>query len=283
MDAPTAQVLIEAKILEVSSDLLNNLGVRWSPDGSKTFSTDDYDNSLMPKVTGEYKRLFGPAVDALADSQHTGVLDATLSLDFLVQFLKRTTGASVLAEPQLNISDNEMGRLFVGSQVPFTDNSQSTPTGSLNKSYSYKNVGVILEVTPHINSSGDVALKIRAESSTVGITYSDGLAIDTRNFRTDMTAKTGQTVVLGGIIQKQISETIRKVPVLGDIPGLGYLFKKKDKSSKEVELMVFLRPRVVLNPEQAQEVRHDVELRTPLIQKWQNDNTLTPDSKKKSK
>jgi type II secretory pathway component GspD/PulD (secretin) len=159
--------------------------------------------------------------------------------------------------------------------VPFVNNSQNTDTGSLNKSYSYKNVGVILEVTPHINNNGDVALRIRAESSTVGVTYTDGVAIDTRNFRTDMTAKNGQTVVLGGINQKQRSEVVRKVPILGDIPVLGYLFKKKDSTSKEVELMVFLRPRVIRTVKQARELYEDVQKNSPLIRQWQQDNEPT--------
>lgn len=274
MDAPTSQVLIEAKIVEVSSDMLNRLGVRWSPDGSKTFSGDDLDNSISPRLTGEYKQLFGPTVAALAESQHTGLLDSTISLDFLIQFLKRTTEASVLAEPQINIADNEMGRLFVGSQVPFIDKSQTTDVGGLNQSFSYRNVGVILEVTPHINAAGDVALKIRAESSTIepGQVLLGGAILDTRNFRTDMTARDGETVVLGGIIQKQVSETIRKVPLLGDIPGLGYLFKKKDKSSREVELMVFLRPRVARTSVDSRMISNEVEQRTPLIRDWQKKN-----------
>ena len=86
-------------------------------------------------------------------------------MDFLIQFLRKTTDATVLASPQINIADNELGKLFVGQQVPFIDKSQSTDVGSLNQSFQYKDVGIILEVTPHINDTGDVALKIRAESS----------------------------------------------------------------------------------------------------------------------
>ena len=96
------------------------------------------------------------------------------------------------------------------------------------------------------------------------------LILDTRNFKTDLTVKNGQTLVLGGIIQRQLSDTIRKVPILGSIPGLGWAFKKKDKTSHEVELMVFLRPKVVRTPEEAQELLDEVDKRAPLIRKWQN-------------
>ena len=153
-------------------------------------------------------------------SMRTGVLNNTISLDFLVQFLHETTHATVLGSPQLNVRDNEMGKLFVGQQVPFITQSQNTDVGALNQSFAYKPVGVILEVTPHINATGDVSLKIHAESSSIvpGQTLFGGALIDTRYFKTDLEAKDGQTLVLGGIIQKQVSDTLRKTPVLGEHP-----------------------------------------------------------------
>jgi type II secretion system protein D len=276
LDAPTAQVLIEAKIVEVSSDFLDKLGVRWSPNGAATFTPDDLDNSIVAKVRGEYVKEFGGKSTVLSDSLHSlrsGVLDSTISLDFLVQFLRKTTDARVLAEPQINIADNELGKLFVGQQVPFIDKSQSTDVGALNQSFSYKDVGVILEVTPHINTSGDVALKIRAESSAIvpGQTLFGGAILDTRNFKTDLTAKNGETLVLGGIIQRQVSDILRKTPILGSIPVLGWAFKKKDKTSHEVELMVFLRPKVVRTPEEAKELMEELDKRAPLIKQWRDE------------
>jgi type II secretion system protein D len=277
LDAPTAQVLIEARILEVSSDFMDRLGVRWSPDGSKTFTADDYDGSIMGSARGNYTKGFGGPtalnqagaagmISSLANLR-SGVIDSTVNMDVLVQFLRRNTAASVLAEPQLNIEDNESGKLFVGSQVPFINQSQNTQVGSLNQSFKYKDVGIILEVIPHINVTGDVSLKIRVESSAIqpGQTLFGGAILDTRTFKTDMTAKNGQTLVLGGIIQKQVSDTVRKVPVLGSIPGLGWAFKKKDKTTREVELLVFLRPRVIRTAEDALKAADEVNQRMPLI------------------
>ena len=94
--------------------------------------------------------------------------------------------------------------------------------------------------------------------------------VDTRNFRTDVTAKSGETLVLGGIIQKQIADTIRKVPVLGDIPGLGWAFKKKDKSARNVELMVFLRPKVTRTPQEVRALMDELDTKAPLIAPWKN-------------
>lgn len=290
LDAPTAQVLIEARIVEVSTDAMDKLGVRWSPDGSRTFTADDYDGSILGGASTRYLRGFGDdttvntggsgGLPISLSTLRSGVLDASINLDVLVQFLRRNTDATVLAEPQINIADNEMGRLFVGQQVPFIDRSQTTDVGGLTQSFQYKRVGIILEVTPHINIGGDVALKIRAESSSIqsGQTLFGGAILDTRTFRTDVTVKDNETLVLGGIIQKQISDTRRKVPVLGDIPGLGWAFKKKDKLARDVQLMVFLRPKITRTPEEARALLQDLDHRAPLLRPWRNGINAAPET-----
>jgi general secretion pathway protein D len=194
-------------------------------------------------------------------------------MDFLIQFLRKTTDARILAEPQINIRDNETGRLFVGQQVPIQTSAQNQGSIGTSQNFEYKDVGVILEVTPHINNTGDVELKIHAESSVVvpGETILGGAVFDTRNFRTDLTAKNGQSLVLGGIIQKQITDTLYKTPILGDIPGLKWLFNKKDKSSHEVELMVFLRPKVTRTPQDAKDLMNEIYEKAPNVKKWKDE------------
>ncbi len=105
-----------------------------------------------------------------------------------------------------------------------------------------------------------------------GQTLFGGAILDTRNFRTDLSAKDGQTLVLGGIIQKRVSDTMRKTPILGSIPVLGWMFKKKDDIRREVELMVFLRPKVVRTPEEAKELMDEVDRKAPLIKEWRDKN-----------
>jgi type II secretion system protein D len=293
MDAPTAQVLIEARIIEVSSDFRDKMGVRWSADGENAFSAEDKDGALLaggtkgsaagsPAVLGSFRKIFTGSSGS--GSLKSGVLDASMNLDVLVQFLRKNTDATVMAEPQLNIADNELGKLFVGAQVPFISGSLNTDVGGRNDTFQYKDVGVILEVTPHINSSEEVALKVRVESSSIrnGETLFGGAILDTRNFRTDLMMKSGETLVLGGIIQKENQNVIRKVPVLGSIPGLGWAFKKKDKVTREVELMVFLRPVVTRTPEQARQLLLEVEKKTPRINQA-NEPEQPDDSKKKKK
>jgi general secretion pathway protein D len=295
LDQPTDQVLIEARLVEVSSDFLDALGVRWSPNGSQVFTADDYDNSIIASAVAQYQRGVGantavntPSISTVAQSLaslRSGVLSGSVNMDFMVQFLKRTVDATVLAEPQLNIRDNETGKLFVGQEVPVPENTQISSVGSQNTAITYKDVGVVLEVTPHINSAGDVELKVHAESSTVvsGQTVLGGAVFDTRNFRTDLTAKNGQTLVVGGIIQKQVSDTLRKTPLIGSVPILKWAFNKKNKTSNEVELMVFLRPRVIRSAEDAQQVLDEVDLKAPLVKKWQQEALPGTTPAKKSK
>lgn len=287
LDAPTAQVLIGAKIIEVSSDFRDKLGVRWAPTSANAsqpnFSGDDLENSLLVNNSASYTKTF--VGNSLASSLANGVLSSKLNLDVLIQFLRKNTDATVLAEPQINISDNEMGQLFVGARVPFLTGSMNTDVGGRNDTYNYKDVGVILEVTPRINNAEDVALKIHAESSTLrnGELINGGVVIDTRNFHTDLMLKSGQTAVLGGIINKQHQNIVRKVPVLGSIPGLGWLFKKRDKTTTDMELMVFLSPRITRSPEQAKQLIDDVEKSAPKVKQYQEDQRLLKDAKPEGK
>ena len=293
LDAPSDKVTIEARIVQVSSDYLDKLGVRWSPDG-KQFTADDYENSLLVSSGGSYQKgaggttsvntpannAAGTVVQTLA-SLRSGMVSSTLNIDYLVQFLRKNTDATVLGEPSITIDDNEMGKLFVGQEVPVPQNTQVSSVGSQNTSITYKNVGVVLEVTPHINSDGDVQLKIHAESSTVnsGGQVLGGDVFDTDNFRTEVTSKTGQTLLLGGIIQKQTSQVVRKVPLLGSIPVIEWAFKKKDKTTQEVELMVFLRPTVIHTAKDASDLEKEMEKKAPLLQKWQEKSNSGSSSK----
>lgn len=179
----------------------------------------------------------------------------------------------MLGEPQINIRDNETGRLFVGQQIPILTASQNSGSIGLSQNFVYKDVGVILEVTPHINNMGDVELQVHVESSVVvpGVTVLNGAVFDTRNFHTDLTAKNGETLVLGGIIQKQITDTLHKTPILGDIPVLKWLVNKRDKSSHEVELMVFLRPKVTRSAEESKELLEETYDKAPLVKKWKDE------------
>jgi type II secretory pathway component GspD/PulD (secretin) len=173
----------------------------------------------------------------------TGVVNANVNLDFLIQFLQKRTDARVRAEPRINVADNERGKLFVGSRIPFISNSLITDTGGKSDSFEYIDVGITLEVTPHINNRNQVDLKVRVEASQIrpGETLFGGAIIDTRNYRTDLTVEDKQTLVLGGIIQREESEVERKF---------------------------FLRPTVTQSPEDVKALMESEERKTPEIHRW---------------
>jgi type II secretion system protein D len=280
MDVPPPQVLIDAKLVQVSANYLDNLGVRFSPDGSQTFSGSDYQNSFLPHAGGTYVKGLGgntsvnnpvggsgSVVQAIS-SLRSGVLDSTMSMDFLIQFLEQKVDATVISEPQLTIADNDMGKLFVGKAVPIETGNVNPSVGGSSQSFTYRNVGVIVEVEPHINDNGDVALRIRAESSTIDAQQILSQPVfDSAQYRTELTAKEGQTLVMGGIIQKTFNDTSYKTPILGSIPGLNYIFGKRDKNGNRTELLVFLRPKVVRTPQQAKEMYDEVTKKLPLVEK----------------
>src|ERR1700722_6019670 len=287
MDVPPAQVLIDARLVQISADYLDQIGVRFSPNGSQVFSGNDYENSLMPSLGGTYQKGFGnnttinnpvnaggssgvASVAQTLASLRSGVLAGNMNVDFLIQFLHQKSDATVIAEPQITISDNEMAKLFVGQVIQIETGSTIPSVGGSTQNFTPKNVGVIVEVEPHINDTGDVQLRVRAESSPLDPTQILGQPVfDSAQFRTELTAKAGETLVLGGIIQKQLSDTVYKLPILGDIPGLKYIFSKRDKSVKRTELLVFLRPKVVRSPEQARELLLEARKSMPLIQDWE--------------
>jgi type II secretion system protein D len=299
MDVPHALVIVEARLVQVSADYLDQIGVRFSPNGSQVFSGNDYQNSFMPNVGGTYLKGFGnnttvnnpvnpggsttaASVAQALTSLRSGVLDGNLSMDFLIQFLHERTHATVIANPQLAIDDNDIGKLFVGQEVPIEAGTVNPSIGGSTLSIIYTNVGVILEVEPHINDNGDVQLRIHAESSTIDPTQINGQVVfDSAQFRTELTAKAGETHILGGIIQKQLSDTRYTTPILGSIPGLKYIFSKHDKSINRTELLVFLRPKVVRSPEQARLLLEETRKSMPLIEDWeQSESAVRPKGSK---
>ena len=291
MDVPPAQVMIDARLVQISADYLDQIGVRFSPNGSQVFSGNDYENSLMPSLGANYQKGFGnnttvnnpinaggangiASIPQTLASLRSGVLTGNMNVDFLIQFLHEKSDATVIAEPQITISDNEMAKLFVGQVIQIETGSTIPSVGGSTQNFTPKNVGVIVEVEPHINDTGDVQLRVRAESSTLDPTQILGQPVfDSAQFRTELTAKAGETLVLGGIIQKQVSDTVYKLPLLGDIPGLKYIFSKRDKSVKRTELLVFLKPKVVRSPEQARELLQEARKSMQLIQDYEQKET----------
>jgi general secretion pathway protein D len=145
------------------------------------------------------------------------------------------------------MNNNKESKLFVGSQIPFIKESQTTPTGSLSQSFEYKDAGTTLKITPNINQGDNVSLKIELESSQAqpGQIVLGGQVIVSRTFSTELAVQSGETILIGGIMRESDSNAIRGIPILGQIPVVNIPFRKKDKSHETTELIAFITPTVL--------------------------------------
>jgi general secretion pathway protein D len=160
----------------------------------------------------------------------------------------------VLSRPYILASDNQEARITVGQEVPFITNSRITDTGGTINTVQYQDIGIILNVTPHINPEGLVILDVAPEiSSLTGTTVPIQAGVEApvfakRSADSRVGIPNGQTIVIGGLMEDRKTSTIRKVPLLGDIPVLSLLFKRTEVNKSKTELLIFLTPHVAQQP-----------------------------------
>jgi type II secretion system protein D len=240
LDKPGRQVLIAAIVAEVSREDATELGLRWS---SQALTPTNPDNSFSVgnSMTGTKNQFINSLFD-------TSVLTTNANLNIMLNALAQKTDVSILSEPKIFTSDNQEADFFDGQDVPFVTNSQTTTTG-LVQSFDYRAVGIQLRARPRITVQGDVDLKVNLELSSIvpGQTLFGGFIVDRRETTTQLIVKDKQTIVISGILRSELSDITRKVPLLGDIPLLGAIFRSKDKTVKNTELLVFITPIVVVN------------------------------------
>ncbi|MBN2130199.1 MAG: type II and III secretion system protein, partial [Sedimentisphaerales bacterium] len=156
---------------------------------------------------------------------------------------------NILSRPYILTSNNQTATITVGQEVPYATG-ESLTTGQSQTTTEYRDIGIILEVTPSINPEGLVNMIVKPEiSSQTGeqVQISENLALpvfSTRTSETKVAIRNGQTIVIGGLIQDQTTETERKIPLLGDVPILGHLFKRTIIGKDKTELLIFLTPHV---------------------------------------
>jgi general secretion pathway protein D len=241
LDRPGRQVLISAILASVSVDDASALGLRWS---SQTITPTRGDNSVS--LTNGFQGSNTNFADSLFDSS---VLQSNLNLNVLLQALAEKTAVSVLSEPKIFTSDNQEATFFDGQDIPFVSDSQLTDQGTRNQTFDYKAVGIALRARPRITVNGDVDLRVNVELSSIapGQTIDDSLIVNRRETTTQLIIKDRQTVVISGLLRQEDSDIVRKVPLLGDIPVLGLLFKSKERAKTNSELLIFITPIVVNN------------------------------------
>jgi general secretion pathway protein D len=241
LDRPGRQVLISAILASVSMDDATALGFRWS---SQTITPTNGDNSVS--LTNGFQGSNTGFADSLFNSS---VLQSNLNLNVLLQALAEKTAVSVLSEPKIFTSDNQEATFFDGQDIPFISDSQTTDQGNQIQSFDYKAVGIALRARPRITVNGDVDLRVNVELSSIvpGQTLFGGFIVNRRETTTQLIIKDRQTVVISGIMRQEDSDITRKVPILGDIPVLRLLFKSKEKTKTNSELLIFITPIVVNN------------------------------------
>ena len=270
LDVRRAQVQVEAIIAEIKSDLLANLGIEWGILGG---TVDGRQGIVGGTNLSSGDGLFAlggalatnnPVETARVASGMTGLLVGGTNLKnlaVLLRAIKSDTNNNVLSTPSLVTLDNEEAEIVVGKEVPFVTGSfSSTGTGgsvssigSPFQTIDRKNVGLTLRVTPQINEGDTIHLELVQEASTLETAVSDVtpgmMTTNTRSIKTTVLVDNGQILVLGGLIENKMGQSAFKVPLLGDIPWLGALFRAETKTDYKTNLMVFLRPTILRNPQ----------------------------------
>lgn len=252
MDVLTGQVLIEATIVEVSFDKAKEIGVELTL--GNTFRGGDYTGSLV----GEGLGTLGSTA-AASGFLEVGLLHKDLSRGAILRMFERDAHFNILSTPQIMTTDNYEASINVSENIPYLKETRfiqgtSGDTGDTIRSYDYRDVGIVLKITPQISQDRYVRLKIAQEvTKVIGITDGQPKTAK-RSVETNLIVPNNETIVLGGLVGEDKGKSVRKVPFLGDIPLLGRLFKKEEESSLKTNLLIFITPRIITTFEEAVEL-----------------------------
>jgi general secretion pathway protein D len=268
LDMIRAQVLVESLIAEVSMEKALQIGVDWRimdqpVEGSvRGFGGSDFgqisgvQTGALPSSTGDTGLLLGVAKGFITIG---GVQVPNIGM--LVRAFQKDTDANVLSTPHILTMDNEKAKIIVADNVPLLKSDLTTPlaTGTttvsnvaVSRTFEYKDIGIQLEITPHISKGSMVRLEISTEVSNI-------LAIDPANpgfvttrkrqATTTVAVDNGQIIVIGGLIRDESAETTKKVPCLGNVPVLGWLFKNLAGTNTKTNLLIFISPQIIRTAE----------------------------------
>jgi len=239
-DQKDREVLIEAKILQITLSDEFKLGIDWEG------------------VIADYHNLtFGSDFDVLSSSEKRGQLSIGTVADdgytALVEALETVGETNILSAPRIMVVNNEEAKILVGSTQPYVTTTTTTPSAgpsTIAESVNFIDVGVKLYVTPTIHEDDFITMKIRPEVSSVtsNLTTSNNNTIpivETSEAETVVNVKDGVSVIIGGLIKEETINTTKKVPFLGNIPILGMAFRSKSDSTSKTEIVIFLTPQIV--------------------------------------
>jgi general secretion pathway protein D len=273
LDARRAQVYVESLIVEVNADKAAEFGIQWlglSGDatsayrvgGGTAFSTGG--NNIISQ--GVARRTNGTIIPP-GNGLNIGIfrnINGDITLGALARALESDANANILSVPNLITLDNEEARIIVGQNVPFITGQYTTQAsgGSAGvnpfQTIERRDIGLSLRVRPQVSEGGSIKLAIYQETSSIrDTTNTAGIITNKRSIESNVLVDDGQVIVLGGLIEDQMTDGEEKVPGLGDIPVVGNLFKYQNRKRTKTNLMVFLRPTVIRNSEQSINVVND--------------------------
>ncbi len=259
LDIRRVQLMIKAVVAEVSTDLGAELGVQWR-------STTDVDSEGSGVIGGTNFGATGVGINQFNEDNlaalsnlnglNLGFFEGTttilgtqfLNLGALVSALSTDSDTNILSTPSLVTMDNEEAEIVVGQNVPFITGSFTNTGSAANNAVNpfqtieRQDVGLKLKVKPQINEGNVIRLDIQQEVSSIDNFRPEGPVTNTRTISTSVMVEDGKILVLGGLIQDDLQESVQKVPLLGDIPLLGHLFRYTNTDHQKRNLMVFLRP-----------------------------------------
>lgn len=272
LDTQPKQVLLRGLIAEVSLNKLNSAGIDWAAWGGDLMGSMvgaanvQLGNTAVPSdVQQLYQSLMteervitnqaGNAIGTVTETKGAGLVYA------YVKLLNKFDAINVLSMPRLMCTDNLESSLQVGQVIPQLKGSltNAANTDSVTNSYEYKDVGLILTVTPHIRSGNLVALEIEQRIEDLMTTTNSVTPITSkREVKTSVLVANGETVVIGGLIKEAEKELKNRVPLFSYIPLIGNLFKSQEKQREKVDLMIFLTPYILETPQHASKITNEI-------------------------
>lgn len=258
VDRMTPQVLVEARIYDITSKDRFDLGVQWEAGTGTTYDAagePDITTRTEPFATGGFNGTISKAENTTGGVR-LGWLSSSVDIDVLLRAQQENVNAKLLANPRILVLDNETAEMKIVSEIPYQELQESALGGAIGTT-AFREVGVELHVTPHLARRDQmVRLHLRPIFSVVtgevqvagiGVTYPQPV-VDRREADTKLLIKNGQTVVLGGLRKKEVTKQLNKIPLLGDLPLAGSLFRFKGEDTVNSELLVFITPWIIEQP-----------------------------------
>ncbi len=267
IDRVTPQVLVEVRIYDITSKDNLDLGIEWragrrtNQDAIGNIINDDFvverggadtyvRSTTDPAVIAGFEGATNKTADATLGFLRFAVLNEHLNIDAILRAEKENIDAKLLANPRILVVDNEEATFDIVTEQPYVE--KTITAGTVTESVKFKEVGVKLVVTPHVARNGMLRLSIEPEFSVfverVIVSSSNVPVVDKRKVKTVALVRDGQAVVLGGLRKKETSQQVNKVPMLGDIPVLGHLFRFQGEATVNTELVVFITPQIITEP-----------------------------------